>query len=830
MKRLFSALTSSRKVGTRVESRCLRLEALEDRQMLDAAGIMSVETQSLEVGAVSALPTSNVITVTIAEDVVDSSDDFNSDGTPNRISLREAFAYIDPDSDFMQIEIGDSVTSPLVLNSEIVIETGDFYVIGGEHTITTSDDVRAFNVGVNAGLTLADLTLDGCGGDELEGGAIYNEGGVAVTRVTFTNNNALKGGAVYSSGEFVASDSVFSANGLSAQTEYGGAIYLSSSAVSSFEGCEFIDNGARSEQLGAEGDTIRSDFTVRGGAIYNAGTIDAISNTDFVGNCGYYGGAVYSKGDALLQDGVELRDNEAFLGGAIYVHAEGDVNATGENIVFTGNKANISDSVTQKHGSGGAVYVSANSSSHGVFKAVGVDFIDNKAAKYGGSIANYGHTQTHECNFDSNLASIGGAVCNASDYLSFSDAFVQNGAYFGEGSGTSESYDWLFSEGGNGGAIYSANNATTGQTSTLTLSGYSSFTENDASRSGGAINVVSGNVKFLYLTGGMFTFENNLSMCGMGGALVFANGLDNVEFYDDGSAPSEVFVFDGNYAWYAPTIGVSAKTGEQMRRFVENFGFDYSTLSPNQVDTFTLYDNQLTNDKLTYEYLAELCHWLSPNGAITLCYTGEGSTGEVTIGPGEEVRLGDLGIPTNSEGGAASGSYKIEFYYGSPDSDPSLEPASKTAFELIVSVTEDEDYMMMRRIEILGYDDYDVVPMTGFSFVNYDCPVEAIMIDWGDGSNIWVSQVESFSTNVYHMFPDKIEWDPESGDPDPNVYTVTADVALVSKKHITVSFQYHAHASSKDWHVRPGEIGTYEPDPDSALLDSAFTDLDLFDV
>ncbi len=903
MKKLFSAFTSSRKENKRVKSRRLRLEALEDRQMLDSTGLMDVdvvafadvqtfEAQEADVPISDTRYSGRACSVTIPWDVVNPDDDWNADGSPRNISLREAYDYayrglydtISIDCPEKTIYLNDSI-------NYMHYSDGKVWLRGNDHTITTQFKSEAFNILDVYAARFDDVKFENCGGagklggaisyrgtetlelvncqfnnctankggaiyllgsspigvynskfnncsvfgEDGQGGAIYADGVTTLAGTRFTDNNAAKGGAVYlSSGSASIQDCNFSRNGVSENTQYGGAVYLAETASMTISGSIFAENGASNEsreEHDGEYSIVKSDFTVRGGAIYNAGSISSVTNSDFYRNCGYYGGAIYNKGGVSVQGEVIFSENDAYLGGAVYVHAKGFFTVDEGVNKFSGNVAHFSDRATQNHGSGGAIYVSSKGSDNGFVAVASAEFIDNQAYKYGGGIANYGLAVTQNNIFAGNIAAVGGAVCNANEFKSTGDTFNENGAYCGGDQESLEGYDWLYTAGGNGGAIYSANNATTGNNASLTLVDIAVFEGNNASRSGGAINVVSGSIEFAYRETSSFIFANNLSMCGMGGAIVLANGLENVAFTDQGATqidPSELFMFGDNYAWYAPTIGVTGKDGYQMRRVVRSFGFDYSNLTPDQVDTFTHYDDQLVDGKLTYEYLAELCNWLSPSDSITVCYIGDGSTGEVTICPGEEVRLSQLGVPTTSAG-VVPGSYKLEFYYGNPYSDPVLHPESKTAFELIVGVTEADDYMMMRRIEILGYDDYDVVPMTGFSFVTYDRPVEAVIIDWGDGSNWWVSQVESFSTNVYHMFPDKIEWDPESGTPDPNVYTVTADFALVgSKRHITVSFQYHAHASSKDWHVRPGETGTYEHA--SALLDTAFAELDLFDI
>ncbi len=642
------------------------------------------------------------------------------------------------------------------------------------------------------------------------------EGTQTLKQNEYQNNVAANGGAIYLENDSATSEGeIFYHNGASEDAKYGGAIYLQSGALT-LNSDSFESNGYY-ESVGAEGSEGKTGFCVRGGAIYNAGDGAIVGDSlTFDSNYGYYGGAIYNKG-VFEQTGGAFSGNEAYLGGAVYNHAQGVASFSGtadSTLDFEFNVARFSDSAAQKHGSGGAIYQSGSSTTEtaGSLLVSAVQFLDNVASKYGGAIANYhdattgGSVVVDSARFDSNVAGIGGAIANAGDIVVGNSTFAYNAAYAAS-DGETFGVD-LYTFGGRGGAIYSANNATTGVTGNLTLVGSNEFYLNSATVSGGALNIVSGEVNFGESDGdgSEASFEYNTAMNGFGGAIVLANGLANVNIN-----ATDGFSFANNEAWYANTIAVNAKFGDDYKALVEAFGFDYSTLSLDQVATFTRYAADLKDETLTFEYLADFSAEHSSD-YVSVRYVGETSTGEVTLSAGQEVTLRELGVPYDEAAGhCVSGSYKIEFYYGQTG-----EESPDNLFELVVGVTGDEDYMTIRRITMNGDNEQgERQLMEGFSFITYDLPIESVSVDWGDGSK-WRSDVGSFSTNVYHMFPAKGEG------ADDDTYSVACDLKLVgSNKHIVVNFDYQAYGLLD--HIAPKTIETYFDD----ALSAAFADEDL---
>ena len=148
------------------------------------------------------------------------------------------------------------------------------------------------------------------------GGAINNAiadrtndlaaGELSISGSTFENNQALgsQGGAIRNQGTISEiSDTDFIGN----SAHNGGAINNGTAGViTSISGSTFANNSASTDPLG-------SAVSYQGGAITNAGTIQAITDSDFTGNTtSGNGGAIANLDDASLGlDGVTVRGNKA---------------------------------------------------------------------------------------------------------------------------------------------------------------------------------------------------------------------------------------------------------------------------------------------------------------------------------------------------------------------------------------------------------------------------------------------------------------------------------------------------------------------------------------
>jgi len=176
-------------------------------------------------------------------------------------------------------------TGTPAINSDIILD-------GMGHTLQRDSSLACYNDNAldasefrllritNAGnLDLKYIALkhgcaDGSGSSSF-GGAIYNQGTLAVNNSLMASNQAEISGAIYNPGAITEiNNSTFSDN---AASYSGGVIYNDIGTITTINNSTFSGN-------------VASD----GGAIFNAGNIDTISNSSFSGNTASRGGGVYS--------------------------------------------------------------------------------------------------------------------------------------------------------------------------------------------------------------------------------------------------------------------------------------------------------------------------------------------------------------------------------------------------------------------------------------------------------------------------------------------------------------------------------------------------------
>lgn len=344
--------------------------------------------------------------------------------------------------------------------------------------------------------------------DNGNGGAIYNAAAGTIDTIknsVFTNNtvyyssnksledaeeNLFKGGSIYNAGTINnIKDSTFTNNGKDAdgngRVDHGGAIYNKGSIGT-------IGNAA--DGASTLGTVFTSNQSEKGGgAIYNDtdGKIENIVNTkfdnNFVQNQGF-GGALYNAGEItnikdseFVNNHTNANNGDASLGGAIY--------NTGiiSNILNTkfGNSDNYR-SGNSAHMGGGAIY-NATGAQIGLIK--GSEFNYNTLTwdgKDGAAISNNGTITTiedtkfgnngHNINgaVGNNYANRGGAIFNAqgaqigdikgSTVFSYNQAVNGGAAIYNEGniSNINAEFNNNFVQNSNGAAIYNAAGATIG--------------------------------------------------------------------------------------------------------------------------------------------------------------------------------------------------------------------------------------------------------------------------------------------------------------------------------------------------------------------------------
>ena len=275
-------------------------------------------------------------------------------------------------------------------------------------------------------------------GDPCRGGAIYAEqfdedNEMIITNTEFKNNYVYNdGGAVYINGQakVLIEDSKFSKN-----TGNGGAIVCDIANVT-------IRNTEFNENHGSDG-----------GAV-NAGPSTLFEDCNFTGNYASYGGAIYvcdsggENANATVKN-CNFLNNSAEVGGAIF---NDEKTVTVLNCNFTGNYA--------MEANGGAI-----NSQNGKALIYNSNFIANNATKGGAIMATSSVMLIENSYFIANNATDGGAI-----YTFFSGIEIDNSHFIANNAVA-------------GGSISAASNI-------KALINNSDFSQNAASRYGGAIIVV----------------------------------------------------------------------------------------------------------------------------------------------------------------------------------------------------------------------------------------------------------------------------------------------------------------------------------------------------
>ena len=161
------------------------------------------------------------------------------------------------------------------------------------------------------------------------GGAIYNNSSSTISienGVAFTSNTAkITGGAIANSGNItIGNDASFTGN--QSLESYGGAIHNTGS-INFGNNAKFKGNFAKEN----------------GGAIYNIDSLVFADGVEFNKNFATDGGAIlnYVEGTITIQNGAKFIDNKSEnLGGAIYNRGTLNLISNTKNIEFTGNKQN----------------------------------------------------------------------------------------------------------------------------------------------------------------------------------------------------------------------------------------------------------------------------------------------------------------------------------------------------------------------------------------------------------------------------------------------------------------------------------------------------------
>jgi hypothetical protein len=301
------------------------------------------------------------------------------------------------------------------------------------------DDGGGINNANGATLTIAGGTISNCL-SKRGGGGIVNKGTATLTNCTMDSNTATtRGGAIWNNSSLTVSSSTMSSNQALAAGEGGdggaihldggtanlsdvtitnntskdaGGIYVKSDATLTITGTSIISNNTSSEH--------------GGGGIVSYGTA-FITGCAFSGNsCKTNGGGIWTHNSLSLTN-CTFSNNHAngseSKGGALFLDEANFYSATLTNCTFTGNYVM----------EGGAIYVSPNIRLY----VNGGTIIRNMSFKSGGGITNQGALYL-EGNLqvkDNQLANIGGGIANYGDLYLDGDLQINGNSAYNNGGG-----------------------------------------------------------------------------------------------------------------------------------------------------------------------------------------------------------------------------------------------------------------------------------------------------------------------------------------------------------------------------------------------------------
>ena len=518
------------------------------------------------------------VVVTIVDDEYDHSNDFDDNGNPLNISLREAYDYVN--RYFVGGTLNSSVENADILDNsvwvivedenDISFEDGSYFYTDASgkkrsvyKTIEFQNEANPvtldFPIVSNKTFTINGVTENN--GQVIVSGGLstrifeINAGTITAENLVLTCGNAENGdgGAVYinpSDGKtaaYVANGGTFESN---EATKYGGAIYVGANGTLIVNGATFKENTAikygGAVYVGVNGtlivneSTFKENTATRGGAIANFAVKGSDDNygvtitgeSSFVGNLaipsaaartnGSFGGAIYNAGTITIGENISDSPMIGFEGNQAF--------DKGDPITVP-----ITDGATEetnvakylKGYSGGAIYNTTKDGQTGTITAYNVVFTNNFAGKYGGAVSNFGEFVAENVTFSENVASSGGAVQNSGNALFDGCEFEANVALSSVYALDVAGLDF----GGNGSAIFSSLNSGSG--GILTMTGEMTFSANKAANAGGAISYISGSMTF---DGASVSVKNNVAKT-FGGGIVIASEV---------SINSSTFEISGN--------------------------------------------------------------------------------------------------------------------------------------------------------------------------------------------------------------------------------------------------------------------------------------------
>jgi predicted outer membrane repeat protein len=212
------------------------------------------------------------------------------------------------------------IVNTFVISTDTTIDGSGLITLDGENLR------QIFYVLNGASLTLMDLTL--VDADAAIGGAIYNEGAVAIQNSTIQSSNAYgSGGAIYNLGTLSVDQSSLLNN---SATLSGGAIYNNGGVVTVTHTTFSVNSAGSGGAISQNGGmlTLSNSLLVgnvadtNGGGIHNFSDRMHLTNVTFAGNFADRGGGIdIASGATMTLTHGTLYINRADIGGGIFSEA-----------------------------------------------------------------------------------------------------------------------------------------------------------------------------------------------------------------------------------------------------------------------------------------------------------------------------------------------------------------------------------------------------------------------------------------------------------------------------------------------------------------------------
>ncbi len=770
----------------------------------DAKGNVRVQNDSVEIGAIEtasvALGVPQII-VTIETDDVDSTDNWNDDGTPNKISFREAYEYVGKvfNVDAARSTVGTIATKYAAGFSDSEIESSAYalakeaYTNGTSVDLTTLDEydsnrVYTFSSSVPYSVvTFADGISTVALNSQLDVAKDFAIDGTTINGVVVISGESANRILNLGNGTEVYLSNVSFQNGV---WQEGGAVYVASNAtLNAFA----VDLGANSATKGGAiynaGSVNLKSSTLQGntafnhaGAIYNAGVLNVYAHNTITGNSATNGGgAIYNIGTANIVGESTFSLNTARMGGAIYA-SKGSATVT--QATFSKNTANADAGATLNYGAGGAIYVA----SKGTATVSDATFTSNTAGKYGGAISTFGGLTVSNSLFVLNNAKAGGAIQAAPN----SDGLTLSGNNFTTNSATKSATPLVASgttsygadNGGNGGALFlSKVQGDYSGSSSFTIDG-NAFSSNTAENAGGAIDFISGVLTF----SGNNTFTDNKGTATddsktYGGAIVISS---KTNFADDVD-----FEFSGNTASVAPNVGLTNELTDAQKSAVKNSKLgDYVNDFNRWVEIES--DGQVSiSDLRAIEGLE--------NASTFTIYDVDGKVKATLDDSTASISYADLGVLKPGQ------SYTISF----------TADGSSTVYKLNVYIVEATDIALDVHVSDLVAGSSVVAVQYKFSVPSTGSAVASWTLDFGNGTKYTSSSVAGWSSSYTWTVSDMTLSDGDDA-------TLTFRLDGETTDHVLKNF-YKTETSATSNNAEDLEL--YE----TSTLDAVFAATDLFD-